>query len=60
MVYHIIHYESNTLPLLPQRHRMVVPGTPAAAATQTRRVPIEFPRREIVNAILYILRTGAA
>ena len=38
---------------------MAALGTPVAAA-QTRRRPIKYPRREIVDAIRYILRTGTA
>ena len=38
---------------------MAAPGTPAAAAP-TRRTPVKYPRQEIVNAILYVLRTGTA
>ena len=34
-------------------------GTPATTA-QTRRTTHQYPRREIVNAILYILYNGAA
>jgi len=32
----------------------------AAAAAQHRRTPREHPRREIVNAVLYLLRTGCS
>ena len=59
LVYHIIHYVPNTLPLRPQRHRIAAPRTLAAAA-QTLRTPHQIPPPKIVNAILYILRTGAA
>ena len=38
---------------------MAIPGTPAAAAP-TRRTPHQVSPPGIVNAILYILRTGAA
>ena len=37
---------------------MTAHGTPAAA--QARRRLIKYPRREIVNAIRYVHRTGAA
>ena len=43
-MYHTTHYEPAALLLLPK------PGG----------LPIKYPRREIVNAILYILSTGAA
>ncbi len=33
---------------------------PAGACRQTWRRPITYPRREIVNAIFYLLRTGCA
>ena len=44
---------------------MAAPGTPVAAAPtrpppQPGGRPIKYPRREIVKAILYTLRTGAA
>ena len=53
-------YDAPTaLPQRPYRRRMAAPGTPAATAPTQRR-PIKYPRREIVNAILYTLRTGAA
>ena len=36
---------------------MADPGT-LAAITQTQRMPIKYYRREIVNAVPYILHTG--
>ena len=38
---------------------MATAGT-AVAASQTRRSPVKYPRREIVNAIRYVLRTGCS
>ena len=58
-MYHTTHYEPNTYPsdlndtewqLL---EPLLLPPKPGGR-------PIKYPRREIVNAILYILRTGAA
>lgn len=59
MVYRTFHNEPTTLPQRPQRHRIATPGTLAAAA-QTLRTPHQIPPPKIFNAILYILRTGAA
>ena len=57
-MYYTIHYEPNTLP-------PATTTTPKAALEPLLPLPkpggrlIKYSRREIVNAILYILRTGA-
>ena len=52
-------YETISLSQRPQRPRMATAGTIAATA-QTGRPTDHLPRREIVNAIRYVLRTGCS
>ena len=52
-------HETTSLSQRPQRPRMATAGTIAATA-QTGRPTDHHPRREIVNAIRYVLRTGCS
>ena len=44
----------------PERQRMATLGGPLLPAPKPAGRPIKYPRREVVNGIRYVMRTGCA
>ena len=53
-------HEQRSLPQQPHRRRVASPRTPCCPPPKPGGRPIKHPRREVVNAIRYVLRTGCA